>query len=300
MPEQNATEGARDDELAFAARLPITTSNPVPPSPPPPITPANQIQKKSALEKASLAMGMVVPVVLGWATWNLTNQQWQSQQRQYQNTVQEQDRNRVLDRLLALGNSSMNDRLIAAKALRSYADMNRMDVASLAGLLPYLKSECDETVFRIEKEAALQAARNSTPQASNGATAVQQPVAGIAAIERSSQCPNPTNSGATASPTATVITAPPQYFEVGCNNEKMGTLEVPTPSAISGTQMIQSVSATLANIDNLKEWSVRVLGHTERSATVEYRLVGLDRQFLGNCPGGGHGSVVTSFVIGPK
>jgi hypothetical protein len=60
------------------------------------------------------------------------------------------------------------------------------------------------------------------------------------------------------------------------------------------------VSASLVNVDNLKDFSVSVLDHTDETARVEYRLVGLDRQFLGNCPGGGHGTVVTNFVIGAK
>src|ERR1700757_3737002 len=117
--------------------------------------PALAKAKRDVLDVASKVMGMIVPVVIGWATYNLTNQQWQTQQRQYQNTIQEQDRSRVMDRLLALGRASSPDRLTAAKALRSYADLNRLDAASLPGLLPYLKSECDEIIFRAEKEAAL-------------------------------------------------------------------------------------------------------------------------------------------------
>src|SRR5712671_2578875 len=125
--------------------------------------PANAPAKRDFLEVASKIMGMIVPLVIGWATYNLSNQQWQTQQRQYQNTIQEQDRSRVMDRLLALGSASSTDRLTAAKALRSYADLNRLDAASLPGLLPYLKSECDEAVFSNEKQAALQAARNARP-----------------------------------------------------------------------------------------------------------------------------------------
>jgi hypothetical protein len=238
-------------------------------------------------------MGMVTPLVLGWATWSLTNQQWQSQQWQYRNSIQEQDRSRVMDRLLALGGGSPADRLSAAKALRSYANMNRMDAANLPGLLPYLVSECDGNVFRIEKDAALQAARNSSAQSS---------LAGIAAIESSPQCPKVSIPELIPAPavSTTVVTAPPQYFEVGCGEVKTGTLEIPVPSAMASNQRIQDISATIANISNLKTSSARVVSNTDRSAKVEYHLEGRDRELFGNCPGGGHGSVVTTFTIVTK
>jgi hypothetical protein len=175
---------------------------------------------------SSKVMGMIVPVVIGWATYNLTNQQWQTQQRQYQNTIQEQDRGRVMDRLLALGSASSTDRLTAAKALRSYADLNRLDAASLPGLLPYLKSECDEAVFANEKQAALQAARNAKPPNSQQQ---QQLLAGLNAIERSAQCPaQPPPASSTPPAVTTVVSAPPQYFDVGCGEEKAGVLRVRT------------------------------------------------------------------------
>ena len=310
MPEQAAVGDVHESENeSRESAAPVSSQAALPPGQP---VAAGPGQRKTFLEKASLVMGMVIPAVLGWATWSLTNQQWQTQQRQYQNSTQEQDRSRVMDRLMSLGASSVTDRLAAAKALRSYADLNWMDAAMLPALLPYLKSECDDTVFRIEKEAALQAATNSPAQSppdvrerrqvAPGMAAIRQTLAGISAINKSPDCPKE-SSPVTPPPApagTTVITAPPQYFEVGCGDDKTGVLEVPLPGAISANQSVRDVSATLANIDNLKAWSVRVLGHTDHSGTVEYRLVGLDRQFLGNCPGGGHGSVVTSFTLGPK
>lgn len=259
--------------------------------------PANAPAKRDFLDVASKVMAMIVPVVIGWATYNLTNQQWQTQQRQYQNTIQEQDRSRVMDRLLALGSASSPDRLTAAKALRSYADLNRLDAASLPGLLPYLKSECEETIFGMEKDAALQAARNAKPPNSQEQ---QQLLAGLSAIERSAQCPPPGPASATPPAVTTVVSAPPQYFNVGCGEEKAGVLRVPVPAQVQGNQKVLSVSATLANIDNLKSWNVTVADHDESAATIRYSLIGLDRQLFGNCPGGGHGSVVTNFVVGPK
>ena len=202
-----------------------------------------------------------------------------------------------MDRLLALGSASSPDRLTAAKALRSYADLNRLDSASLPGLLPYLKSECDETIFRMEKEAAQQAARNAKPANSQDQ---QQLMAGLSAIERSAQCPPPEPASATPPAVTTVVSAPPQYFDVGCGEEKAGVLRVPVPAQLQNNQKVLSVSATLANIDNLKSWNATVTEHDEKAATVRYSLIGLDRQLFGNCPGGGHGSVVTNFVVGPK
>lgn len=273
-------------------------------SPPQSGTPAtssasvNTPTKRDFLDIASKIMAMIIPVAIGWATYNLSNQQWQTQQRQYQNTIQEQDRSRVMDRLLALGTASSSDRLTAAKALRSYADLNRLDAASLPGLLPYLKSECDESVFSTEKQAALQAARNArTPKSQDE----RDLLAGLNAIERSPQCPaQPPPSSSTPQAVATVVSAPPQYFDVGCGEEKAGVLRVPVPAQLQSNQKVVSVSATLANIDNLKSWNVTVAEHDDNAATVRYSLIGLDRQLFGNCPGGGHGSVVTNFVLGPN
>jgi hypothetical protein len=236
------------------------------------------LAKRDFLDVASKVMGMIVPVVIGWATYNLTNQQWQTQQREYQNTIQEQDRSRVMDRLLSLGSATATDRLAAAKALRSYSDLNRLDGASLPGLLPYLKSECDEAVFSTEKEAALQAARNAK---SANSQEQQQLIAGLNALERNPQCTTPPGPTPAATAVTTVVSAPPQYFDVGCGEEKAGVLHVPVPAQMQGNQKVLSVSATLANIDNLKSWNVAV---TIRSFDPHVPILAAPRSHDGHVP----------------
>jgi hypothetical protein len=206
-----------------------------------------------------------------------------------------------MDRLIALGSSTVSDRLAAAKGLHAYAGINKMDSSLLPGLLYYLKSECDEEVFDVLKDAAVQVVRNSPPKPSNGAPKGHEVITAITALQRSSACR--VTSAGTAAPAPSsvqVVSAPPRYFDVGCESVNSGIIEVAAPGINPDTQTVKSVEATLANIDNLKSWSVQVLDKTDHSARVQYQLVGLDRQFFGNCPGGGHGSVVTNFVIGPK
>jgi hypothetical protein len=268
---------------------------------PPPAEPP-KVLSKTLLERIALIISIITPVAIGVGSWmitrTVTNEQISSQTLQFQASKQDQDHGRVMERLVALGSSSVSDRVAAAKALHAYAYLNKMDSASLPGLLYYLRSECDEGVFSIAKDAAVQAIRNSPPTPSTDEVNVQRTITGIMDMQRSSACP-----GASATPPATsaqVVSAPPRYFDVDCERVNSGVIEVAAPGIDPNRQAVKSVEATLANIDNLKTWSVKVLNATDRSASVQYQLVGLDRQFLGNCPGGGHGSVVTNFVIGPK
>jgi hypothetical protein len=87
---------------------------------------------------------------------------------------------------------------------------------------------------------------------------------------------------------------------VGCGQINSGILDVPVPTTLQEAQKVQSVSASLVNTDNLKTQSVAVVQFDNTGAKVKYLLEGLDRQIFGNCPGGGHGTIVTNFVIGPR
>jgi hypothetical protein len=258
-------------------------------------------QRRDFLDSASKVMGIMLPLVLGWATLHLTNQQMLTQRQQYRDTVDEQNRGRVMERFIKLGDASVPERLGSAKALHAFADMGRMDASSLPGLLNYLTTECDEGTFSALKATALTVAAHSRSTSVDNANPPENLIKGLDSTTRSSGCPKETSIVVPpASSATTVLSAPPQYFEVGCGEVKKDVLIVPVPIPLQGQQKVQNVSASLVNIDNLKTWSVSVLNYTDEIARVEYRLVGLDRQLFGNCPGGGHGTVVTNFVIGAK
>ena len=76
------------------------------------------------------------------------------------------------------------------------------------------------------------------------------------------------------------------------------TLQVPLPTNLKPGQKLDRAEASLVDTSNLKAGSsAEVLAQSANGAIIKYTLIGLDRQLLGNCPGGGHGTVVTSFVV---
>lgn len=258
-------------------------------------------KRADLLEIVSKIMGIVLPIVLYFATSSFNHQQVDLQRLEHRQSIDEENRGRVMERLVNLGDSSPTTRLAAAKALRSYADMGRLDVVSVPGILPYLKSECDPETFKFLKEAVVVVVRNSAQTDSGVQNQHPELLRGIDSVERNPQCPKATSPTQTPPATSTtVVVAPPHYFDVGCAQANSGVLDVPIPTPLQENQKVQNVSASFVNIDNLKAQSVSVLSFDGNGAKLQYMLVGLDRQFFGNCPGGGHGTIVTNFVIGPR
>jgi hypothetical protein len=258
-------------------------------------------KKWDLLDIVSKLMGIVLPVVLYLASASFNHQQVDLQSLEHRQSIDEENRGRVMERMFNLGDGSIATRLAAAKALRSYADMGRLDAVSIPGLLPYLKSECDPAVFALLKESVLVVAKNTAQANVAGQNQYPELLRGLGGIDRNSQCPS--DAGSTPPSTSslsTVIAAPPHYYEVGCGQTNSGILDVPVPATMQEIQKVQSVSASLVNTDNLKSQSVSIVHFDNTGAKVKYVLEGLDRQMFGNCPGGGHGTLVTNFVIGPR
>jgi pimeloyl-ACP methyl ester carboxylesterase len=90
------------------------------------------------------------------------------------------------------------------------------------------------------------------------------------------------------------VKATRQYIAVGCEEEKTG--EIDARVDLEPGEDVIEVQPTIGNAENIKTSSVALIRHNGDSATVSYRIRGLDRVFF-NCPGGGHADIVVNFVV---
>jgi hypothetical protein len=88
----------------------------------------------------------------------------------------------------------------------------------------------------------------------------------------------------------------PVYFEIGCAETKTFQFKVSPPRPLRPNERIVSVTPSIQDVNNLKDVQVRSLAFTAVDSTVTVGASGLDRDFTGNCRGGGHGRVVVTFV----
>lgn len=117
-------------------------------------------------------------------------------------------------------------------------------------------------------------------------------------------CSNVPFPGGPPTPT---ISLPPrvsewrQYLDVDCSHTNYsGGLVVPVDTVFSTQYVVQAATAQFESLSNVKDAEVAVLDTQANGATVRYALTGLDREFLGNCPGGGHGTLVVRFHLVAK
>lgn len=92
-----------------------------------------------------------------------------------------------------------------------------------------------------------------------------------------------------------------QYLEVGCGDTSSSSLNIPLSSEDQTNYQVAEVKAYFESISNLKaETQQSSVNADHESVTVTYSITGLDRQFLGNCPGGGHATLVIASQLQPK
>jgi hypothetical protein len=92
-----------------------------------------------------------------------------------------------------------------------------------------------------------------------------------------------------------------QYFDVDCERtNSRNDFRVPIDTTLAAQFRVGSATASIQDISNLKQASASVLRTDQDAAIVQYSIVGLDRQVFGNCPGGGHGTLVVQFQLAPK
>lgn len=90
-------------------------------------------------------------------------------------------------------------------------------------------------------------------------------------------------------------------LNVGCNETNSGKLEASVDLDPQYDETVVSAVASLRDTNNVKDQT----GPTVDTAAgptviVSYGFKGLDRDFVGNCPGGGHATLVVTFTIQRK
>jgi len=90
-------------------------------------------------------------------------------------------------------------------------------------------------------------------------------------------------------------------LQVDCNRTNSARLQAAIPLDPNFSEVVQSVSARLENTNNIKDVTgPKIEGPIGPSVVVSYGFNGLDRNFVGNCPGGGHATVVVDFAVHRK
>lgn len=206
----------------------------------------------------------------------------------------------------------------AARAVSEYAQQGRVYTPATSILLHYLEKEGDPKAHCYLRAAidrgltvkppALGAGARSVDggslDESGWATTITVERARLMAFTRptdTGDCSTITEAGHEIPPTQPKVSEFRQYLDVDCNRVNASSeLRVAIDSGLASQFRVQSATATIQDSSNLKEAQADVLRTEPEAAFVRYSITGLDRQFLGNCPGGGHGTLVVRFQLAPK
>jgi hypothetical protein len=93
-----------------------------------------------------------------------------------------------------------------------------------------------------------------------------------------------------------------QYLDVGCTATNQGELRIPLSEDERKTLKITSVAKPhFEGVANLNWYEADAKPDSDGDEIlVSYRMRGLDRQLLGSCPGGGHGTLVVEYKLVPR
>jgi Caspase domain len=87
-------------------------------------------------------------------------------------------------------------------------------------------------------------------------------------------------------------------LQVDCNRTNSGKIQVSIPLESAFNEKVVGVSAHYDRLDHVKNLTgPTVEGGPAQSVVVSYGFNGEDRNFLGNCPGGGHATIVVTFQV---
>ena len=90
-------------------------------------------------------------------------------------------------------------------------------------------------------------------------------------------------------------------LSVDCNRTNAGTLQASVALDPKYEEKVIAVTAKFTDTDNIKNpTGPTVSGGPAGVVSVTYGFNGQDRDFAGNCPGGGHATVVVTFTIARK
>jgi hypothetical protein len=88
------------------------------------------------------------------------------------------------------------------------------------------------------------------------------------------------------------------YQQVDCNRTNSQTLTASVVLDPSYNERVLSASTSLENADNIQGVTGPTLGPLKgNTVNVTYGFNGKDKDAFGSCPGGGHATVVVTFVV---
>jgi hypothetical protein len=93
-----------------------------------------------------------------------------------------------------------------------------------------------------------------------------------------------------------------QYLDVGCAQTNEGTLNIPLSDEESATLKVETIKKPhFEGVSNLNWTDGNAWTDADADEIgVSYAIRGLDRQTMGNCPGGGHGTLVVEYTLVPR
>jgi hypothetical protein len=87
------------------------------------------------------------------------------------------------------------------------------------------------------------------------------------------------------------------YQDVGCEESRSADVTATTNLDPAYKEQVLQVQAQFVNISNLSGYKADVVNFSGNSALVHTNITGLPRAALGNCPGGGHATLLVTFSI---
>jgi len=89
-------------------------------------------------------------------------------------------------------------------------------------------------------------------------------------------------------------------MNVDCNRTTAGVAQAAIALDPKYDEQVVSIAAGIVDADNINDPKTSVLDKPAASVRVSYSFNGRDKDFLGNCPGGGHGTVLVTFTVRQK
>ena len=270
----------------------------------------------------------------------LVRKQIDIQQQSKSESAAEADNHQAIsllsDMATRIGSDQLPQRRAIAQAVLEYSAQGRLYHPSTAVVIDYLGHECDSITHDLLHQA-VEVALNQTPKNATIPTCGEKSVdgetlAGCAKRKTDAQAAvksdQDTDRGslskgeqqrmAVCQPSrgpASVGTNPGpnqglggglrvfrQYTDVGCGATNQATLQVQlTDEERKTLKIAMNPTAHFEGVSNLN-WKnidkIQLVG--DDLIQVAYSIRGLDRQFLGNCPGGGHATVVVDYQVVPR
>lgn len=221
------------------------------------------------------------------------------------------------------GAENIRAKRAAARAISEYAQQGRVYTPATSILLHYLERENDPKTH-CYLEAAIDRGLTIKPPAigagaragdgadldeNNWKTLITVERARWQALRRESDAANYLTLSEPTQPGPVPPTPQPksseyrQYLDVDCGSQNSASgvfAQIDTNLRSQFEVDTATATASIQDTSNLKATQAVIQAKKPDGVLVQYMIVGLDRQLFGNCPGGGHGTLVVQFQLKPK